>query len=99
LTSFKDLPKFSSEEWRLMNVHLELVFSPLKFQTSGFNCSVTLHFDQQLPPVAQTLAGRGREKASKQNFSFSLSISHITLPSLLFSLSPVTIVLWLCHGN
>ena len=84
-----------------MNVHLQLVFSPLKFQTSGFNCSVTLHFDQQLPPVAQTLAEskQEREKASKQDLSFSLSISHITLSSLLFSLSLVTIVLWLYHGN
>lgn len=82
-----------------MNVHLQLVFSPLKFQTSVFNYLVTLHFDQQLPPVAQTLAGPGREKASKQDLSFSLSISHITLSSLLFSLSLITIMLRLCHGN
>lgn len=82
-----------------MNVHSQLAFSPLKFPASGFNCLVTLHFDQQLPPVAQALAGPRREKVSKQDLSFSLAISHIMFSSLVFSLSLVTIVLCLCHGN
>lgn len=66
-----------------MNVHLQLVFSPLKFQTSGFNCSVTLHFDQWLPPVAQTLAGPGRAKASKQDLFFTFHFTHhVVLPAI-----------------
>lgn len=66
-----------------MNVHLQLVFSPLKFQTSGFNCSVTLHFDHPLPPVAQTLAGPGREKASKRPLFFTFHFTRcIVLPAI-----------------
>lgn len=44
------------------------------------------------------LLGQGEQKRASKT-SFSLFISHITLSSLLFSLSLVTIVLWLCHGN
>lgn len=44
------------------------------------------------------LLGQGERKRAR-DLSFSLSISHVALSSLLFSLSHVTVLVRLCHGN